>query len=574
MRHRLPLVAALLLFLLAVSAAVQASQQTGYTFDANGNLTSKTEEGVVWTYTYDVRDLLTEVRRDGVIVEVYRYDYAGRRIRRVGPDGVVHYLWDGDRVALETDGNGNTIAKYEYGGDRLLALNHSFEGRSFHLFDALGTPTVLVGDDGAAKERDRYDVWGRVRGRSGESGNRFGLTGHELDAATGLYYAKARFLDPELGRFLTEDPLEGEIASPPSLHRYSYAHQNPTTYWDPDGRAVEITATGPGQQVSRELDGQELYALLLQSGIDRALAESYVVQEGLGADIGADRIPSLAASITAHVDADLRWVAKEGTKIAVATAVGAGAAPIAGASRLGLVVADAVAGLAYQGTEDAIDGEFSGPKSYALAAGLPAGGGALVRGLMAPALGRSTLPTINATRAPGSGASAALVGPEIGSLPGTSGQAMLVVEGNGLSPTLVPAPMTGFAEQGRDAAGRFVSKTAEQLAPGADRALRVQRRLEHWFGPGTVQSEQYLRLGGGEIAVDPLTGEARRLDFVVVREGQVRAAVEVTSRTAGKVAQAAKEVRIRRAGGTHIKDRATGGLLDLSKVPTRIIRVK
>ncbi len=50
-----------------------------------------------------------------------------------------------------------------------------------------------------------------------------------------LVYAKARYFDPELGRFLSQDSYLGELTEPPSLHRYLYAADNPTRYVDPDG---------------------------------------------------------------------------------------------------------------------------------------------------------------------------------------------------------------------------------------------------------------------------------------------------------------------------------------------------
>ena len=49
------------------------------------------------------------------------------------------------------------------------------------------------------------------------------------------YYAKARFYDPEVGRFLSEDPAQPDLTTPPSLHKYLYAYGNPTRYWDPLG---------------------------------------------------------------------------------------------------------------------------------------------------------------------------------------------------------------------------------------------------------------------------------------------------------------------------------------------------
>lgn len=67
-----------------------------------------------------------------------------------------------------------------------------------------------------------------------------GFTGYVKDAESGLYYARARYYDPELGRFITQDPVEGSLLEPPSLHRYLYAYANPTVYTDSSGRQVDI----------------------------------------------------------------------------------------------------------------------------------------------------------------------------------------------------------------------------------------------------------------------------------------------------------------------------------------------
>ena len=61
------------------------------------------------------------------------------------------------------------------------------------------------------------------------------FTGKKRDA-TGLYYYGARYYDCELGRFLTRDPLKGELLNPQSLNRYSYCRNNPLLYIDPDGK--------------------------------------------------------------------------------------------------------------------------------------------------------------------------------------------------------------------------------------------------------------------------------------------------------------------------------------------------
>jgi RHS repeat-associated protein len=173
-----------------------------------------------------------------VVFEAYQYDYQGHRIRKTSSAGSVRYGWDADRVIAETDDFGNVISKYDYAGDRLLAVHHVTEGEAFYLFDALGSPVDLVKADASIAVRYHYDAWGELTGTSGQCSNPFQFTGYQRDPATGLYYAKARFYDPEVGRFLTQDPVTGEITRPQSLNLFAYAYDNPTVYTDPDGRCV------------------------------------------------------------------------------------------------------------------------------------------------------------------------------------------------------------------------------------------------------------------------------------------------------------------------------------------------
>ena len=61
------------------------------------------------------------------------------------------------------------------------------------------------------------------------------FTGYLWDKETNLFFAKARFYDPEVGRFISQDSYLGQVDDPPSLHRYFYANDNPTRYVDPTG---------------------------------------------------------------------------------------------------------------------------------------------------------------------------------------------------------------------------------------------------------------------------------------------------------------------------------------------------
>ncbi|MGH9892126.1 MAG: RHS repeat-associated core domain-containing protein, partial [bacterium] len=200
----------------------------------------RTQSGVVTGFIYDTRDQLVEVQNNGTLVETYDFSYDGLRTRKSGSGSLFRYVYDGRSLLLETDLGGNTISKYEWGSDRLLSLNHATEGRVHYLFDGLGSPVALSKPDGTLQARYLWDAWGNLRSEVGASSSIFGFTGYQRDAATGFMYAGARFYDPEIGRFLNEDPFGGDSRTPPSLHRYLYAFQNPTVWRDPSGRVSAL----------------------------------------------------------------------------------------------------------------------------------------------------------------------------------------------------------------------------------------------------------------------------------------------------------------------------------------------
>lgn len=213
-----------------------------YTYDTNGNQTSKTKGTVITDFIYDIRDQLRQVTQGGSTLGQFLYDYQGLRVQKDGDDGLLKYTYDDDSVLVQSNNSGQTVAKYDYGPDQLLSLNHSTEGRQFYLFDALGSAVNLTTPGGTLQARYQYDAWGNFRSQAGSSFNPFGFTGHERDDETGLYYFKARFYDPDTGRFLSQDPFLGEVNTPPSLHRYLYAYANPLFYIDLFGYQAQTLA--------------------------------------------------------------------------------------------------------------------------------------------------------------------------------------------------------------------------------------------------------------------------------------------------------------------------------------------
>jgi RHS repeat-associated protein len=129
-------------------------------------------------------------------------------------------------------------AKYEWGSTARL-LRPVRRARRYFSF-ALGS--IFPERRGEPVARYHLDAWGDFRFASelDASRNRFAFTGHVFDRETKLYNAKARYFDPKLGRFLTQDAYRGKPDEPPSLHRYAYGHNRPAYYIDQDGNIVFI----------------------------------------------------------------------------------------------------------------------------------------------------------------------------------------------------------------------------------------------------------------------------------------------------------------------------------------------
>jgi RHS repeat-associated protein len=118
----------------------------------------------------------------------------------------------------------------------------------YFLYDHLGSVDVVLDDEGNVVERADYEPYGEDRLRVDGDGTPIGApignlsasdehkyTGQELDSETGLYYYGARYYNPSVGRFISEDPWEGDLSNPQTLNKYSYVLNNPLKYVDPTG---------------------------------------------------------------------------------------------------------------------------------------------------------------------------------------------------------------------------------------------------------------------------------------------------------------------------------------------------
>jgi RHS repeat-associated protein len=208
-----------------------------YEHDAEGNLVRKTERatGVVSDYTYDHRNRLIrfEQRSAGGIMlaeAAYVYDVFDRRIvKSVDPDGAgpapqqeTRYVYDGLNAWADFDALNQLIARYLHGEglDNLLARWRPIEGTAWYLTDHLGTVRDIADATGVIINHLDYDSFGRLVSQTDPAvGDRFAFTGREYDPELDMYYYRARYYDPQLGRFISQDPL-GFEAGDSNLYRY------------------------------------------------------------------------------------------------------------------------------------------------------------------------------------------------------------------------------------------------------------------------------------------------------------------------------------------------------------------
>lgn len=207
-------------------------------------------------YTYDYKNRLVGVfeKASSDLIAVYLYDAGNRRTRKTvvnsgGAPGTTEtrFFYDGWRVCEEQTSAGATLLTYVYSPvyidepvQILRTSSHPAGAGAVYLHQNARADVVAVTDaSGAVVERRVFDDFGRAYDSvtklpANESlvGNPYGFHGRRLDAETGLYYYRNRYLDPRTGRFLQRDPVwdAGNFGG-----QYSFAWSGPISRVDPHG---------------------------------------------------------------------------------------------------------------------------------------------------------------------------------------------------------------------------------------------------------------------------------------------------------------------------------------------------
>jgi len=156
----------------------------------------------------------------------------------------------------------------DYIGDEIIIIGSSGESLYYYHPDHLGSASVITDGSGNLREHTEYFAFGETWVQEGASKKTpFMYTGKELDQETGLYYYGARYYDPRTSVWQSVDPIlekympdlddrlaavkqgkdyfpeqslpgMGGVYNPMNLAGYTYSHNNPVKYVDPDGNEV------------------------------------------------------------------------------------------------------------------------------------------------------------------------------------------------------------------------------------------------------------------------------------------------------------------------------------------------
>lgn len=210
---------------------------TEFRYNSNGNLIERNSGNGTTQYTYDADNKLITIEYPDGTYSKYTYDALGKRIGKTNRDGrTTYYLYDGYNLIQELDDKGCVIVGYIYG----FCIDHPISmtrgGRTYYyLYDYLGSVIALSDENGKIVAEYEYDAWGNITKEVGYIENPFRFTGREWDKESGLYFFRARYYDPSLGRFISKNPSLGFLRNPQSLNRYLYAYNNPLIYLCPFG---------------------------------------------------------------------------------------------------------------------------------------------------------------------------------------------------------------------------------------------------------------------------------------------------------------------------------------------------
>lgn len=195
------------------------------TYDGNGNMTSDGSQ----TYIYNKSNQMIGAFVDATTIS-YLYDPAGRRVKKDVGGIVTEYLLDGAHEIVEYSGTGTILRRFIYGPgvDEPIAMVEGGATTFYHQ-NHQGTVVAISDATGAVTQKYTYDAYGASSDTT--LGQPFRYTGRRLDPETGLFYYRARYYSPAMGRFMQVDPIRYAAG----MNTHAYVGNDPMNFNDPSG---------------------------------------------------------------------------------------------------------------------------------------------------------------------------------------------------------------------------------------------------------------------------------------------------------------------------------------------------
>ena len=222
-----------------------------YTFDDAGRLVGQTVNGQPRSYGYDFMSRMTSLTDTNGSVFSYAFDGEGNRIRQSLNDCLsTRFVYDGANAVVELSAEGGSA----YGGnvsnevvwawvnrpgldqpvERIAFIGGTPRNRQVFHTAGLGSVFMLTDESGGGIQTYSYAAFGGIRARAGTDLNRVTFTAREtIGDSRGFYFFRNRIVDPNIGRFTSEDPL-GFVDG---ANLYLYVVNNPVALFDPLGLA-------------------------------------------------------------------------------------------------------------------------------------------------------------------------------------------------------------------------------------------------------------------------------------------------------------------------------------------------
>ena len=243
------------------SDLIKSDGTCNYNYDNNGNMvdkgknaaaktngglfegwTFKSTTGEVWKYEYDLCNRLTKVKHSNtgtnnlIQVAEYKYDFRGLMVCRTTGTGSSamseYFAYDNEGKLIYTE-KGSAKHDYIYANGKIwceIVTSGNTKNTYYHHTDHLGTTVCITNTSGSVVWECEEDAFGKEKDKTNSSFTP-NFTGKLLDLNTGLYYFNARWYDPDMGRFITEDPARD------GRNWFVYCRNNPLIFIDVIGFA-------------------------------------------------------------------------------------------------------------------------------------------------------------------------------------------------------------------------------------------------------------------------------------------------------------------------------------------------